>query len=128
MPADRDLIAEGRRLDTRAEAAPWWIGPSGDCYAGDGSGNSPMVLENPGQRDAELIVWMRNNLPALLTALEAAQRPPTGHLVAIHHDDSTPPEPEIVYRDKPDAQRDARFRRSIRGDDWRVYEVREVQP
>lgn len=77
---------------------------------------------------AERTAAMAAELLALRAALEAAQRPPTGHLVAIHHDDSTPPEPEIVYRDKPDAQRDARFRRSIRGDDWRVYEVREAQP
>lgn len=175
MPADRDLIAEGRQLWDAATPGRWTVHDMGSSdhtmhgddftsendvgwwwvwqesalpeYGGVLEATHERVSDNdpPGspiglsaitdhadghreRADAELITWMRNNLPVLLDELEAAQRPPLGHLVAIHHDDSTPPEPEIVYRDKPEAQRDARWRRSIQGDDWRVYEVREVQP
>lgn len=76
-----DLIAEGRALLAAATPPPWWVGPAGDIFAGDGSGDSPMVAENPGSRDARLMAWAVSNLSALLDALEEAQRPPDGYIV-----------------------------------------------
>lgn len=75
-----DLIAEGRKLLAAATASPWWISGMGDIYAGDGSGDSPAVADVAERSDAELIVWMRNNLPAVLDALEAA------HSYAVDHE------------------------------------------
>jgi hypothetical protein len=99
---DRDLIAELRRLHALATADPWRIDPHShmqrDCRClschddatvwhttnmldcddvpvPDGGDQERCDQVGYSLADAELITRMRNNLPALLDALEAAQRP-----------------------------------------------------
>lgn len=77
MPADRDLIAEGRKLLADVGLDSWIVGSlasGGGNYFGTAP-DDPGAAELLGEAaHAELIVWMRNNLPALLDALEAAQK------------------------------------------------------
>lgn len=108
MPADRDLIAEGREKLAAATPGPWtvhepepewywvwrqdklpnWGGvlePRQGCADhGGGAIGGAIATDNKDSEqeraDADLVAWMRNNLPALLDALEAAQRPPLGYL------------------------------------------------
>lgn len=58
MPADRDLIAEGREMLERVAPGPSMTADPWTAYG-----------------------WVRDNLPALLDALEAGQRPPLGYVV-----------------------------------------------
>ena len=78
-------IAEGRYLLAKLgppSAGSWWVGMSGDIFAGDGSSDSPLIAENVGYRDAQLIVWALNHLPALLDAAEKVRA-----LKALHSPD-----------------------------------------
>ncbi|WP_145961961.1 MULTISPECIES: hypothetical protein [Rhodococcus] len=73
-----ETIAEGRRLDAAATPGPWEVRPSGggfkigdsqqyDAVAGNYEYEEGGVIE---ENDADLIVWARNNLPALLDTLD----------------------------------------------------------
>lgn len=72
MPESID-IAEGRRLLDEADPGPWTSHPSErspGLTAIAIPGSMHPVANTP---DAELIVWARNNLPALLDALDDAE-------------------------------------------------------
>jgi hypothetical protein len=104
MP-DRDLLAEGR-----AKLAALAENPSTD-------------------RAFDLAEWAGLNLPALLDALEAAQRPPLKYIAGYRSGDYVMIDGTTAHHDDPSAARDrARYltRRDSRA--WGVYEIREVQP
>ena len=65
-----EQIAEGRRLLDEADPAPWHLvmRPVTTIVDDDGMG-----ICQPFSHNAELIVWARNNLPALLDALDDAE-------------------------------------------------------
>lgn len=139
---DRDLIAEGRALDTAATPPPWFnVGNDlvgGRCIRTELAVPSAdygrtLVDLIAGDSDAALIVWMRNNLPALLDALEAAQRPPLGYVVVAHHPGQRPYMPSAVtpaHQAIEDAAAEATGKSSGPDGKWRytVAEVREVAP
>ncbi len=70
MPDPID-IAEGRRLLDEADPAPWHVvqRPMATIVGDDGMG-----IAQPFSHNAALIVWARNNLPALLDQLETDRR------------------------------------------------------
>lgn len=78
MP-DRDLFAEGRAVDASIEPGPWRTEPSKYIQGryviapDDRQIVHAAGIANRAQ-DAEAIVWMRNNLVALLDGLEAVER------------------------------------------------------
>jgi hypothetical protein len=83
MP-DRDLIAEGRQKVAAATPGPW-EGDSTEIYRANAyderTGLRVWVAETCDIDDTalsdantDLIVWARNNLPALLDGLEAVER------------------------------------------------------
>lgn len=108
--SDRDLIAEGRELLLRVAPGPSMTPDPWTAYE-----------------------WVRRNLPALLDALEAAQRPPLGYVVGRKTSEGWwtfnrfygGPEPVragaehslagTIEEDGPEAG-------------WQLLEVREVQP
>ncbi len=65
-----EMIVEGRRLLDEADHAPWHLvmRPVTTIVDDDGMG-----ICQPFSHNAELIVWARNNLPALLDALDDAE-------------------------------------------------------
>ncbi|MGW4581844.1 hypothetical protein ACWELP_24440 [Rhodococcus aetherivorans] len=65
-----EQIAEGRRLLDEADPAPWHLvmRPVTTIVDDDGMG-----IAQPFSHNADLIVWARNNLPALLDALDEAE-------------------------------------------------------
>lgn len=80
---DRDLIAEGRAVDAAATPGPWYA-----CVNDLIGGKCVQVVDTPASEtppgnhvvdmvfrdaDAEHIVWMRNNLRAVLDELKAAR-------------------------------------------------------
>ena len=69
MPEPLD-IAEGRRLLDEADPAPWHViqRPMATIVDDDGMG-----IAQPFSHNAELIVWARNNLPALLDRIESLE-------------------------------------------------------
>lgn len=63
-------IAEGRRLDADADPAPWHIIRRPGPTIVDDNG---MGIAQPPSDNAALIVWARNNLPALLDRIESLE-------------------------------------------------------
>lgn len=72
MPADQDLIAEGRARLAASQLQALLHRDLGCVVERQINGQHRDV-------NAALIVWALNHLPTLLDALEAAQRPPLGN-------------------------------------------------
>ncbi|UQB71261.1 hypothetical protein KI427_16720 [Rhodococcus ruber] len=75
-----EQIAEGRRLLDAATPGPWKFTDTSDHRGNKGEFRAPspyngLMLVGPwcNEDDPELIVWARNNLPALLDALDDAE-------------------------------------------------------
>lgn len=75
-------IAEGHRLDKAATPGPWEQDDTEiyrkDAYDRRGRkvwvAAADLASEQSGREDAELIVWVRNHLPALLDSAEKLER------------------------------------------------------
>jgi hypothetical protein len=78
--ADRDLIAEGRRLLATATPGEWWPTAFGDIFAGEGvDGNATVadgVMNSP---DRQLIIHMHNTYGELLDLVEELRKTVEGH-------------------------------------------------
>lgn len=133
-------IAEGRRLSAFATATPWVATPPAGPFPTDywsiGTAEDGLLerFTSAGlpqdRADAELIVWARNHLPALLDAAEKMANPP-GYVVGWEGVDG--PElysghEEIVHDPEAALGQLSRMREEEPVMDFQLYAVHRVVP